>query len=216
MLDKVSPERCGFDDDVGTAESPDPPLPSPPPRTPIAPLPSLIHASAVAAATSSASKLRQSRLQFRPLHPNQRRRTPPSKILIGRDSPPLPVAIAPPPPPPPAASSTAAAAALESAWKKAIEQRADDLFKTFWYSVRHHQYEYVQNEQRILTNVQLHVKCARKLGCDPPHAPSGCPGPFHPSTFFDQMEFAHHDEYKVKKIVDEQCIVNQRPRRTFV
>jgi hypothetical protein len=112
-----------------------------------------------------------------------------------------------------ASPSTAVARELEGAdterqWEEVIEQTIEKLCRlhksaAMCPSRQHHSYDEAFHRSRISTHVRLWVSTARRTGCTGTtaqqgqrHAPGGCPGPFHPSSFFDHTQFAHWERYK--------------------
>jgi hypothetical protein len=140
---------------------------------------------------SSASKLRQAIMSKRKsmsvLNPDVKRRKAPGGIKMGGQErePEQPVD-----------------EMEEKLWETVIDSKVQALLATYVSSCAKQTCDRAHHLSRITTNVRLWVSSARQAGCtgtekDHQHAPTGCPGRFTPSTFFDCTHFAHWKKHKV-------------------
>ena len=85
----------------------------------------------------------------------------------------------------------------EEEWERVIQHKIDVLVAARLRACRGH--KEVTVRPRIERNVRFWVSSAREKGCDDPHHDSqGCPGPFHPHSFFNHTEFAHYQHHSTR------------------
>jgi hypothetical protein len=172
---------------------------------PIPPAPST--SAAAASAMSSASKLRSSILKKRAamsiLNPNVKRRPPPSGIKIGeqekeddeieQDDTEEGTEVR--------LEDMKGKQKEEQEWESLIQTRADRMFETYLKKRGNERVNGEYHRARIHANIRLWINAARTRGCTGTedggfHAPTGCPGPFTASSFFDHTQFAHWKKHK--------------------